>query len=135
MHALGPVDLDLRSGEFFAVVGPSGCGKSTLLEILAGLQAPSGGTVTFEGRSVAGAVPDGVGVVCQEDASFPWLSVLDNAAFSIANADLAAGFATRIVRITIAVGAGAAPGFVRLRVRRTGAPGNGTSQVITVSPS
>ena len=32
VHALGPLDLDLRKGEFFAVVGPSGCGKSTLLE-------------------------------------------------------------------------------------------------------
>ena len=45
VHALGPVDLDLRKGEFFAVVGPSGCGKSTLLEILAGLQPATDGTV------------------------------------------------------------------------------------------
>ncbi|MFZ9448744.1 MAG: ATP-binding cassette domain-containing protein, partial [Alphaproteobacteria bacterium] len=43
VHALGPLDLDLRAGEFFAVVGPSGCGKSTLLEIIAGLSPPSGG--------------------------------------------------------------------------------------------
>ena len=42
VHALGPVDLDLKRGEFFAVVGPSGCGKSTLLEVLAGLQPPTG---------------------------------------------------------------------------------------------
>ena len=42
VHALGPIDLDLRRGEFFAVVGPSGCGKSTLLEVLAGLQPPTG---------------------------------------------------------------------------------------------
>ena len=41
VHALGPIDLDLRKGEFFAVVGPSGCGKSTFLEVLAGLQAPT----------------------------------------------------------------------------------------------
>ena len=38
VHALGPVDLDLKRGEFFAIVGPSGCGKSTLLEVMAGLQ-------------------------------------------------------------------------------------------------
>jgi NitT/TauT family transport system ATP-binding protein len=82
-HALGPVDLDLRRGEFFAVVGPSGCGKSTLLEVLAGLQRPTAGTVLFEGRPVSGEVPDGIGVVFQEDASFPWLTVWDNTAFGL----------------------------------------------------
>src|SRR4051794_16951840 len=86
VHALGPVDMELRRGEFFAVVGPSGCGKSTLLEVLAGLQRPSAGTVTFEGRAVAGEVPDGIGVVFQEDASFPWLTVWDNAAFGLRRA-------------------------------------------------
>jgi NitT/TauT family transport system ATP-binding protein len=83
VHALGPIDLTLDRGEFFAVVGPSGCGKSTLLEVLAGLQRPSAGTVTFEGRPVSGEVPDGIGVVFQEDASFPWLSVWDNVAFGL----------------------------------------------------
>jgi NitT/TauT family transport system ATP-binding protein len=83
VHALGPIDLDLKRGEFFAVVGPSGCGKSTLLEVLAGLQQPTTGTVTFEGHPVTGQVPDGIGVVFQEDASFPWLTVWDNAAFGL----------------------------------------------------
>jgi NitT/TauT family transport system ATP-binding protein len=83
VHALGPLDLELQRGEFFAVVGPSGCGKSTLLEVLAGLQIPTAGTVMFEGRAVAGEVPDGIGVVFQEDASFPWLTVWDNAAFGL----------------------------------------------------
>jgi NitT/TauT family transport system ATP-binding protein len=83
VHALGPLDLDLKRGEFFAVVGPSGCGKSTLLEVLAGLQRPTAGSVTFEGRPVAGEVPDGIGVVFQEDASFPWLTVWDNTAFGL----------------------------------------------------
>ncbi len=83
VHALGPVDLDLRHGEFFAVVGPSGCGKSTLLEVLAGLQLPTAGAVEFEGRPVHGEVPEGVGVVFQEDASFPWLTVWDNTAFGL----------------------------------------------------
>jgi len=86
VHALGPVDLELRRGEFFAVVGPSGCGKSTLLEILAGLQAPTAGSVSFEGRPVESEVPDGIGVVFQEDASFPWLTVWDNAAFGLRRA-------------------------------------------------
>ncbi|MDR3400410.1 MAG: ABC transporter ATP-binding protein [Pandoraea sp.] len=82
MQALGPVDLTLRKGEFFSVVGPSGCGKSTLLEVIAGLAAPSAGTVQFEGRPVSG-VPDGVGVVFQEDASFPWLTVRENIGFGL----------------------------------------------------
>jgi NitT/TauT family transport system ATP-binding protein len=90
VHALGPVDLDLRRGEFFAVVGPSGCGKSTLLEVLAGLQRPTAGTVLFEGRPVTGEVPDGIGVVFQEDASFPWLTVWDNTAFGLRRSGVAA---------------------------------------------
>jgi NitT/TauT family transport system ATP-binding protein len=83
VHALGPIDLDLRKGEFLAVVGPSGCGKSTLLEVLAGLQRPTAGTVTFEHEPVRDVVPDGIGVVFQEDASFPWLTVWDNTAFGL----------------------------------------------------
>lgn len=83
VHALGPIDLDIAKGEFFSVVGPSGCGKSTLLDVLAGLNPPTAGTIAFEGKSVAGAVPDGIGVVFQEDASFPWLSVWDNVAFGL----------------------------------------------------
>jgi NitT/TauT family transport system ATP-binding protein len=83
VHALGPVDFALRAGEFFAVVGPSGCGKSTLLDVIAGLSAASEGTLTFEGKPVRGTVPDGVGVVFQEDASFAWLNVWDNIAFGL----------------------------------------------------
>jgi NitT/TauT family transport system ATP-binding protein len=83
VHALGPVDLDLRRGEFFALVGPSGCGKSTLLEQVAGLAEASGGTIEFEGRPIKGEVADGVGVVFQEDACFPWLTVADNVAFGL----------------------------------------------------
>ena len=75
VHALGPIDLEIRKGEFFAVVGPSGCGKSTLLELIAGLTAPTQGEIVFEGRSIEQDIPDGVGVVFQEDACFPWLDV------------------------------------------------------------
>jgi NitT/TauT family transport system ATP-binding protein len=71
VHALGPVDLDLRLGEFFSVVGPSGCGKSTLLDVLAGLTPVSAGTVAFEECAVVGEVPEGLGIVFQEDASYP----------------------------------------------------------------
>jgi NitT/TauT family transport system ATP-binding protein len=97
VHALGPVDLELRHGEFFAVVGPSGCGKSTLLEILAGLQLPTAGTVSFEDRPVTNEVPEGIGVVFQEDASFPWLTVWDNAAFGLRRAGTAEAEVSRRV--------------------------------------
>lgn len=88
VHALGPVDLELRTGEFFSIVGPSGCGKSTCMDVLAGLSAPTEGRVTFEGNEVAGTVPDGVGAVFQEDASFPWLTVSDNVAFGLRRAGM-----------------------------------------------
>lgn len=83
VHALGPIDLELHRGEFFAVVGPSGCGKSTLLEVIAGLLSATDGELAFEGRSISGEIPDGIGVVFQEDASFPWLSVSDNIGFGL----------------------------------------------------
>jgi NitT/TauT family transport system ATP-binding protein len=91
VHALGPVDLDLRAGEFFAVVGPSGCGKSTLLEMIAGLAPPTEGTVEFEGRPIGSGVPDGVGVVFQENACFPWLTVADNITFGLKRQSLSKG--------------------------------------------
>lgn len=102
VHALGPLDLDIARGEFFSVVGPSGCGKSTLLDVLAGLSAPTTGKVTFESKPVAGQVPDGVGVVFQEDASFPWLSVHDNVAFGLRRAGMEAAETAR--RVDYAVG-------------------------------
>ena len=102
VHALGPIDLDLARGEFFSVVGPSGCGKSTLLDVLCGLSRPSSGTVTFEGRDLRGAVPDGVGVVFQEDASFPWLDVRNNVAFGLRRTALAADEVAR--RVDHAIG-------------------------------
>src|SRR6187401_2059959 len=83
VDTLGPVDLEIARGEFFAIVGPSGCGKSTLLEVIAGLATTSDGTVAFEGKPIAGNVPDGVGVVFQEDASLPWLDVASNIAFGL----------------------------------------------------
>jgi len=89
LHAVGPVDLELRRGEFFAVVGPSGCGKSTLLEIIAGLTPVSEGAVEFEGLPIADEAPDGIGVVFQEDASFAWLTVAENIAFGLRRLHLA----------------------------------------------
>jgi NitT/TauT family transport system ATP-binding protein len=83
VHAMGPVDLDILRGEFFSVVGPSGCGKSTLLDVIAGLSVATQGRATFNGQPLRGVVPDGVGAVFQQDASFAWLTVWDNVAFGL----------------------------------------------------
>ncbi len=83
VHALGPVDLDIAAGEFVSVVGPSGCGKSTLLDVLSGLATATAGTATFDGKPLLGRVPDGIGAVFQQDASFFWLNVWDNVAFGL----------------------------------------------------
>ena len=83
VHALGPIDIEIRKGEFFAVVGPSGCGKSTLLELIAGLTPPTLGEIEFEGRVIKDTVPDGIGVVFQEDACFSWLNVSENIEFGL----------------------------------------------------
>jgi NitT/TauT family transport system ATP-binding protein len=91
LHALGPVDLDIKRGEFFAVVGPSGCGKSTLLELIAGLTRPTEGTIEFEGRAIENEPPEGIGVVFQDDASLPWLNVADNVAFGLRRSSLTSG--------------------------------------------
>jgi NitT/TauT family transport system substrate-binding protein len=82
VHALGPVDLELRKGEFFAVVGPSGCGKSTLLEVLAGLQRPTAGAVAFEGSPWAARSPM-ASASCSGGRELSWLTVWDNAAFGL----------------------------------------------------
>lgn len=96
------IDLDIGEGEFFSVIGPSGCGKSTLLDITAGLIASSEGDVRFDGTLVRGVVPDGIGVVFQEDASFPWLSVRDNIAFGLRDSGLATSEIER--RVAYALG-------------------------------
>jgi NitT/TauT family transport system ATP-binding protein len=102
VHALGPLDLDLARGEFFSVVGPSGCGKSTLMDVIAGLSPPTAGTVAFEDKPVLGEVPDGIGAVFQEDASFPWLTVHDNIAFGLRRAGVDAAEIER--RVDYAIG-------------------------------
>jgi len=88
LRALGPLDLELRRGEFFAVVGPSGCGKSTLLELIAGLSVATEGTIEFEGAAIGGEPPEGIGVVFQDDASLPWLDVASNVAFGLRRTSL-----------------------------------------------
>lgn len=77
VEALSNVSVVAAAGEFVAIAGPSGCGKSTLLEILAGLQAPTSGTVSIGGvNPVSGMAA--VGYMPQKDLLLPWRSVLDN---------------------------------------------------------
>ncbi|WP_306216220.1 ABC transporter ATP-binding protein, partial [Actinoplanes sp. RD1] len=75
VHALGPVDLAVRRGQFVAVVGPSGCGKSTLLRIVAGLVAPSAGELTIERADPRTPL---CSMVFQDYGIFPWKTVLAN---------------------------------------------------------
>jgi NitT/TauT family transport system ATP-binding protein len=88
IQALGPIDLVIDRGEFFSIVGPSGCGKSTLLDVVCGLAQPTSGSVRFEGKELCVEVPEGVGVVFQEDSSMPWLSVRQNVAFGLRTSGL-----------------------------------------------
>ena len=103
VHALGPIDVEIDKGEFFAIVGPSGCGKSTLLELIAGLLPVTEGHIEFEGRRIGHDIPDGVGVVFQEDACFPWLTVRDNVAFGLRDAAFDAKERARRVDAAIAM--------------------------------
>ncbi len=78
--ALKDVNLTVAQGEFICLIGASGCGKSTLLRIIAGFETATSGAVTLRGKPVAGPGPDR-GMVFQDYALFPWLTVRENIAF------------------------------------------------------
>jgi NitT/TauT family transport system ATP-binding protein len=82
-HAFGPVSFSVAPGEFVSIVGPSGCGKSSLLECVSGLMRPTIGNVSLNGQRIRDDVPAEVGMVFQQDASFPWLTVAENIAFGL----------------------------------------------------
>ncbi|HEY9645593.1 MAG TPA: nitrate ABC transporter ATP-binding protein [Chroococcidiopsis sp.] len=80
--ALKGIDLDIKKGEFVSLIGHSGCGKSTLLNMIAGLDLPTEGVVTLEGRFVSRPGPDRM-VVFQNYSLLPWMSVRDNIALAV----------------------------------------------------
>ncbi|HTH40495.1 MAG TPA: ABC transporter ATP-binding protein [Rhodocyclaceae bacterium] len=80
--ALKDINLEVNKGDFVCLLGPSGCGKSTLLNAVAGFSLPSSGTITVDGKSITEPGPDR-GMVFQEYALFPWMTVAQNIAFGM----------------------------------------------------
>ena len=83
--AVDRLSLDIREGEFFALLGPSGCGKTTLLRMLAGLETPSAGRILLDGSDISAVPPyrRPVNTVFQSYALFPHLTVAGNVAFGL----------------------------------------------------
>jgi multiple sugar transport system ATP-binding protein len=85
VRAIDRLDLRIDDGEFFALLGPSGCGKTTLLRTIAGLEAPTSGTIEIGGRDVTRVSPGGrdVAMVFQDYALYPHMTVIDNIAYPL----------------------------------------------------
>src|SRR5437016_1229577 len=86
--AVEDVSFSIAPGEFVSIIGPSGCGKSTLFNIVGGLVSDYEGRVTVAGDVVHGTHP-AIGMVFQEESTFPWRTVLDNVAFPLEVAGVA----------------------------------------------
>jgi NitT/TauT family transport system ATP-binding protein len=80
--AVEDMSFAVAPGEFVSIIGPSGCGKSTLFNIIGGLVGGYEGRVTVAGATIAGTHPS-IGMVFQEESTFPWRTVLENVAFSL----------------------------------------------------
>jgi len=85
-EVLQDVDLHIRPGEFVSIVGRSGCGKSTLLRLLAGLESPSSGAITIDGRAQS-QHKDDVRIMFQDARLLPWKRVVDNVALGLPGRD------------------------------------------------
>ncbi|KXS42749.1 MAG: NitT/TauT family transport system ATP-binding protein, partial [Candidatus Frackibacter sp. T328-2] len=87
LKVLEDINLEIKEGEFVSLLGPSGCGKSTMLNIIAGLEDSTSGQVLVEDEPVT--EPDSQrGVVFQDSALFPWLTILDNVKFGLKDKEL-----------------------------------------------
>ena len=80
--ALKDINLEIASGEFICLLGPSGCGKSTLLNAIAGFSQPTSGQILAGGKLITDPGPDR-GMVFQEYALFPWMTIESNIAFGL----------------------------------------------------
>src|SRR3954452_4276492 len=91
--AVDQVSLDIRAGEFFALLGPSGCGKTTLLRMLAGFETPEAGRILLDGMDIAALLPHRrpINMMFQSYALFPHLDVRDNIAFGLKRANMPRG--------------------------------------------
>jgi sulfonate transport system ATP-binding protein len=76
-RVLRDVDLEMRAGEFLAIVGRSGCGKSTLLRLIAGLETADAGSLTFDREGSSGS-RSAVRMIFQDARLLPWETVLSN---------------------------------------------------------
>src|ERR1700709_2223701 len=101
LPVLSDINLSIAPGEFVSIVGTSGCGKSTLLRLVVGLEEDYQGELLLDGKRIAGTSPDR-GIVFQEHRLFPWLTVEDNIALGLLNADLTEGQKRMEVREHIA---------------------------------
>ncbi len=108
VRALAGIDLDVEAGSRTAIVGPSGCGKTTLLRLVAGFEAPDAGRIALEGRVLAdgaAAVPAhrrGIGLVAQDGALFPHLTIAENIGFGIGRGEARRG--ERVAELAYIVG-------------------------------
>ncbi|MBR1138286.1 MULTISPECIES: ABC transporter ATP-binding protein [Bradyrhizobium] len=105
-RAVDGVSLDIRAGEFFALLGPSGCGKTTLLRMLAGFETPDEGRILLSGEDIAPVLPHQrpVNMMFQNYALFPHLNVRDNIAFGLKRAGMPRGeIASRVAEMVALV--------------------------------
>ena len=82
LAALERIAFAVREGEFVSIIGPSGCGKSTLFNIIGGLIDSFQGRVTIAGAPISGPHA-AIGMVFQEESTFPWRTVVENVAFPL----------------------------------------------------
>jgi spermidine/putrescine transport system ATP-binding protein len=113
--AVDDLSLDVRRGEFFALLGPSGCGKTTTLRMIGGFEAATDGTISLGGTDVTDLPPfrRNVNTVFQNYALFPHLDVYENIAFGLRRRKVAEGEVRRQVAFMLALVD--LPGFQRRR--------------------